>query len=155
MIFGNINNTGDMSIYPEAIQNAVKYLQETDLVNKEAGVYEIQGKDMFVQVIDTETAPRESKKPEVHRKYIDVQCLISGKERIGFAVDTGNNVIADEYDENRDIMFYEGCEGESEMIMTPGTFAVFFPHIVHIPACFDGEKSKIRKIVIKINTEIL
>ncbi|WP_320047402.1 YhcH/YjgK/YiaL family protein [uncultured Ilyobacter sp.] len=155
MIYGNIENPGDMSIYPEAIQRAVKYLKETDLVNKKAGVYELQGKDMYVQVLDLETASREDKKPEVHRKYIDVQCLISGRERIGFAVDTGKNKPIGDYNEERDILFYEECHGESEMIMTPGTFAVFFPHIVHRPACNDGGVSKIRKIVIKINKDIL
>ena len=155
MIFGNLENLGDISIYPRVIQTAIKYLAETDLINLEAGIYELQGRDMYVQVSNIETAPKEDKKPEVHRKYIDVQYLVEGKERIGVAVDTGRNKIIDQYDEEKDVLFYEECENEFEIIMTPGAFVVLFPNIVHRPACNDGEIVKIKKVVIKINKILL
>jgi YhcH/YjgK/YiaL family protein len=155
VIYGNLENLGDITIYPAPIQKAIKYLMDTDLANIEAGVYEIQGRDMYAQIMDIETAFREYKKPEVHRKYIDVQYLVSGKEKIGFAVDTFRNTEIDAYSEEKDILFYEECEGESELLMLPGNFAVFFPNIVHRPGCSYGEEAKIRKVVIKINKEIL
>jgi YhcH/YjgK/YiaL family protein len=155
MIYGNIGNLGDISIYPEAIQTAIKYLRDTDLLSIEAGIYELQGKDMYVQVSNIDTAPKEDKKPEVHRKYIDVQYLVEGKEKIGFAVDTGKNKVSEEYIEEKDVLFYEECENESELIMTPGAFVVFFPNIVHRPACKYGENLKIKKVVIKINKTLL
>ena len=49
----------------------------------EPGVYEIKGKDIYAQVFDTETKPAEKQRPEVHEKYIDVQFLASGKEKLG------------------------------------------------------------------------
>ena len=155
MIYGNLENLGDISIYPESIQKSIKYLLDTDLEKIEAGVYEIQGRDIYAQVTDMETSPKNEKKPEIHRKYIDVQYLVSGKERIGVAVDTHKNKILEDYSEEKDVLFYEECEGESDLLMLPGNFAVFFPNIVHRPGCSDGEPAKIRKVVIKINKDVL
>jgi len=155
MIYGNLENLGDISIYPKVIQKAINYLIDTDLINIEAGIYELQGKDMYAQVSNIETDSKENRKPEVHRKYIDVQFLVEGKEKIGFAVDTGKNKIVAEYDAEKDILFYEECENESDIIMIPGAFVVFFSNIVHRPACSVKEVSKIKKVVIKINKKLL
>ncbi|WP_245546536.1 YhcH/YjgK/YiaL family protein [Ilyobacter polytropus] len=45
---------------------------DTDLANIEAGVYEIQGRHMYAQIMDIETAFREYKKPEVHRIWVSI-----------------------------------------------------------------------------------
>jgi len=155
MIYGNLENLGDITIYPESIQKAIKYLLDTDLENKEAGVYEIQGRDIYAQITDMETAPKNEKKPEIHKKYIDVQYLVSGIERIGIAVDTHKNKVSEAYSEEKDVLFYEECEGETDLLMLPGNFAVFFPNTVHRPGCNDGKNAKIRKVVIKINKDVL
>lgn len=155
MIYGNLKNLGDISIYPKVIQKAINYLRDTDLINIEAGIYELQGKDMYVQISNIETDSKENRKPEVHRKYIDVQFLVEGKEKIGFAVDTGRNKIVEEYDFEKDVLFYENCENESDIIMVPGAFAIFFSNIVHRPACNVKGISKIKKVVIKINKKLL
>jgi len=155
LIQGAFLNLGDISIYPKVIQKAINYLIDTDLINIEAGIYELQGKDMYVQISNIETDSKENRKPEVHKKYIDVQFLIEGKEKIGFAVDTGKNEIVAEYDAEKDILFYKECENESDIIMVPGAFVVFFSNIVHRPACNVEEVSKIKKVVIKINKKLL
>ena len=155
MFFGNIKNIGDMNVYPEVIQRVIKYLMDTDLISKPAGIYELQGRDLYVQISDIETAPKEERSPEVHRKYVDVQYLVEGKEKIGVSVDTGNNKTIGEYSGEKDVLFYQECENEFEIIMVPGSFAVFFPNIVHRPGCEVEGASKIRKVVIKINKELL
>ncbi|MGQ0286779.1 YhcH/YjgK/YiaL family protein [Pasteurellaceae bacterium 22721_9_1] len=149
MFFGHISNV-DLKVYPAAIQTALKYLQDTDFDNLPAGRYSIKDNLIYVQVLDLETKPKSENLPEIHRAYLDVQYLHSGKERMGFAPDLGNNQVAIEYDPERDIQFYQDAEGENELIMKEGSFAVFFPHDVHRPACIDGEVSKIRKVVVKI-----
>lgn len=40
--------------------------------------------------------------------------------------------------------------GEPMLLMTPGTYAVFFPEDVHRPFCQAGEPAGIKKIVVKI-----
>jgi len=80
MIFGNIKSNENRTSYPEAIQKAIKYLSENDLVNMAPGRYELDGDNMILQVLDVETTERCNLRPEVHRTYIDVQFLAKGKK---------------------------------------------------------------------------
>ncbi|MBS1157259.1 MAG: hypothetical protein H6R07_3183 [Proteobacteria bacterium] len=156
MIFGNVHNMNDMlPALPAALQTALRHLQTTDFGALPAGNYDLQGKDIYVQVIDMNTNEFAFTKPEVHRQYIDVQFLWKGQEKIGVANDTGNNQIANDLLAERDLLFYSGMENESTLSMKPGNFAVFFPSDVHRPACqFDGPEA-IRKIVIKVRLSLL
>lgn len=149
MFFGHISAV-DLNVYPKSIQKALIFLRETDFSQLEAGRYSIEGDLIYAQVLDLETKPKLDILPEVHRRYLDVQYLFSGKERIGFAPDLGTNKIASEYDVERDILFYQEAELENELMMQAGCFAVFFPNDVHRPGCIDGEKANIRKVVVKV-----
>lgn len=149
MFFGHISQI-DTKQYPKAINVALDYLSKTDFEALEVGRYSIQGDSIYVQVLDLETKEKSQILPEVHRRYIDVQYLHSGVERIGVAPDLGNCQIAKAYDDERDILFYQQMDNEVELIMRPGNFAVFFPEDIHRPACIDEKSSKIRKVVVKI-----
>lgn len=156
MIYGNIHNMSDVFLaLPVPLQIALRHLQTTDFGVLPAGNYDLQGKDIYVQVIDLTTKAFSETKPEVHRQYIDVQFLWKGREKIGVANDTGNNPIAEDLLAQRDLLFYTGMENESTLVMLPGNFAVFFPSDAHRPACqFDGPEA-IRKVVIKVRLSLL
>lgn len=109
MIFSSINSKDDFTSYPKAVQRAIKYLKENDFVNMEPGVYELEGKLMYAQVFDAETGSVNEKRPEVHEKYLDVQFLASGREKLGFTPDTGNYEVDEKFDE-RDLIFYKSVE---------------------------------------------
>ncbi|MCW9699048.1 MULTISPECIES: YhcH/YjgK/YiaL family protein [unclassified Avibacterium] len=149
MYFGHISNVNNNG-FPEAINIALAYLKNTDFDTLPAGCYEIKERLIFAQVLDLETKPKSEILPEVHRRYLDVQYLHSGQERIGIAPDLGNNQIAQAYNAERDILFYQDAENESELIMRKGNFAIFFPEDIHRPACIDLQSSNIRKVVVKI-----
>ena len=90
MIFGQIEDAADiLACVPAALQTAIKHLQSTNFMSLPAGLYELQGKDIYVQVIDMTTKEDAAARSEVHRRYIDVQFSVQGKELIGFARDTG------------------------------------------------------------------
>ncbi|MDU8925080.1 YhcH/YjgK/YiaL family protein [Pasteurellaceae bacterium LIM206] len=154
MFFGHIKRV-EMNLYPPAIQKALKFLQETDFDKLDTGVYEIEGRKIYAQVLDLQTKAKHDNLPEVHRDYLDVQYLHSGFELIGTVVDQGQNTVAQAYNPERDILFYENVRNESMLVMRPGNFAVFFPSDVHRPACIDGKATAIRKIVVKIATSKL
>lgn len=120
----------------------------------EPGVYEIQGKDMYAQVFDAETGSVEEKRPEVHEKYLDVQFLASGEERLGFTPDTGKYEVDERFDE-RDLIFYKQVENEGFIEARPGCFCVFFPTDVHRPAVAAKEPMTVRKVVVKVRTTLL
>jgi YhcH/YjgK/YiaL family protein len=89
-------------------------------------------------------------RPEVHRRYIDIQFLAWGEEKIGIAIDTGNNKVSESLLEQRNIIFYHDSEHESFIEMIPGSYAIFFPQDVHRPGCIMQTASEIRKIVVKV-----
>lgn len=156
MIFGHVNDIqSTFGWLPKPLKTAVDHLAATDFNKLEAGNYEIQGRDIYVQVIDMTTKPLAETRPEVHRQYIDVQFLVRGEEKIGVASDTGNNAVAEDLLAQRDLLFYSGMENESMLTMTPGTFAVFFPTDVHRPGCAFNQPSAIRKVVVKVRLALL
>ncbi len=114
------------------------------------GVVEIDGKNIYAQIIDLTTREAVENRPEVHRRYIDIQFLAWGEEKIGIAIDTGNNKVSESLLEQRDIIFYHDSEHESFIEMIPGSYAIFFPQDVHRPGCILQTASEIRKIVVKV-----
>ena len=132
MISGNIHEKSNLAVLPEPLQRAVQFLKDND----------------------QSTGPRENLRPECHRKYIDVQFLAAGgPERIGWYPDLGDNEVDENLlDTPRDICFYKNNPNAREGVieMQPGSYAMFFPWDVHIPAIQVGEPAKIRKIVIKV-----
>ena len=149
MIFGHISQPNPCRL-PQAIERALDFLRTTDFTALEPGVVEIDGRNIFAQVLDLTTKEQHENRPEVHRRYLDIQFLAWGEEKIGFAIDTGNNQISESLLEQRDIIFYQQMENESFIEMTPGSYALFFPQDVHRPQCHKHKESAIRKIVVKV-----
>ncbi|ANI83970.1 YhcH/YjgK/YiaL family protein [Kosakonia oryzae] len=149
MIFGHISQPNPCRL-PAAIETALEFLRTTDFRTLQPGVVEIDGRTVFAQILDLTTRPREQQKPEVHRRYLDIQFLAWGEEEIGIAIDRGNNVIQEELLAQRDIIYYQDSENESFIEMIPGSYAIFFPQDVHRPACNKHRATAIRKIVVKV-----
>ena len=155
MIFSSIHANDDLKKYPAAIAKAITYLKETDFENLADGVYEIDGKMMYAQVFTFTSKPIEEGKPELHRKYLDVQFWISGEEMFGVAPSHGVGNCIEEIDE-RDLHFYDGVANESFVHATKGCYAVFFTNDVHRPGCgLDGKPLTYRKVVVKVHTDLL
>ena len=155
MIYSSIKSDFDINNYPSVIQDAIRFFRETDFDSFVDGEYTISGRDILFQVRDLETKPADQCRPEVHRKYIDVQFLHKGKESIGVVTDTGKNEISENLLKERDLIFYKDVDNETFISMIEGDFCVFFPSDVHRPACERNGQSMIRKIVYKINIDLL
>jgi YhcH/YjgK/YiaL family protein len=156
MIYCNIKNLGDTGKWlPAALREALECLRNTDFTALAPGRHELRGDDIFFQVIDFTTKPAPQNRPEVHRTYIDVQHLVRGSEKIGFAADDGTNVVAKDLLNERDLLFYQDVASESWIEMIPGSFAVFFPNDVHRPGCAAEAPSAIRKVVVKVRAALL
>ena len=148
MIFGNIHNEmieTQIQTFPVPVRHAIRFLMANDMNAYEAGKYEITpgGIPMILQVIDQSTAPRENLRPEIHRKNIDLQFLASGGPEAACFY-------------SRDILFYKNDpeKEEGKILLTVGSFALYFPWDVHIPAVQAGDApAAIRKIVIKVPME--
>ncbi len=154
MIYSSIHLDTNLPMYPKAIQTALAYLKNNDFTKFNPGVYEIQGKDLYAQVFDIVTDKQDVKQPESHNQFIDVQFLVSGKEKIGVS-NYKSSYIVKEHIIERDLIYYENVEDETLLEMKPGFFCVFYPDDVHRPAVLNCESMEIRKVVIKINIDLL
>lgn len=134
---------------PERWKAAFEYLKHTDLSKLSPGEYEIIGREVYAIV--SEYTPKEEAKCnfEAHRKYIDFQYLISGTEKMG--VTTLDKVVPiDEYDEEKDIVFFKLDAPAVYEVATPDLFYIFFPEDPHRPSIKNEDGVTVKKIVIKI-----
>lgn len=164
MIYGNIHHPQfelQCRILPRPIRDALHFLATEDLKAHETGRFPLQlnGCEMILQVLDLETKARKQLRPEIHRKYIDLQFLADGgPEAAGFYMDDASLAVDEDLlDTERDILLYESREHamEGRLYLQPGSFALYFPWDAHIPSLQyrDGAPEAIRKIVIKIPLE--
>ncbi len=88
---------------------------------------------------------------EAHKKYIDIQMLLDGEERLDYISVDGLSV-SEEYNPGRDVMFFNPpCGCADSLFLKPGKFALLFPHEAHMPQINSAEKSvKVKKVVVKI-----
>ncbi len=159
MLSGNVNETpATWDLYPGPIRRALLILASGAPLACSPGVYRLDGDRMVMQVIEQGTAPRETLRPESHRRYIDVQFLAAGgPEQVGWYPDLGDNVIDEDLlDTPRDICFWRENPNshEGRIDMQVGSYCVFFPWDMHIPAIQVGDApASIKKIVIKVRLD--
>ena len=87
---------------------------------------------------------------ESHRKYIDLQVVVEGEERME-VLDRGGVTVREPYDEGRDCVLYEDTRGASSVRLRAGEAVVFFPVDVHMPCLAVGTPAGVvRKTVVKV-----
>lgn len=111
-----------------------------------AGRYELAG-GAYVLVQEYDTKPAEGAKFEAHRRFIDIQYVVSGAELAYYA--NLDQMKADAYLPEKD---YVGLEGSgSALQLGAGDFAIFYPQDAHLPSRVTAAGPQpVRKVVVKI-----
>ena len=148
MIIDNLDNAAYYNSLGENIAKALSYLKSTDFTQLETGKYEIEGDEIFALVSEYQTKHARDEKLEAHKKYIDVQYIVSGAELMGCSTFTGQQP-SKEYDESRDFMLYDE-QPDFFVKVTAGMFTIFYPTDLHMPSIEVGEPSAIKKVVMKV-----
>ena len=147
MILDKITNISQDRGLSKNIDEAFNYIGNTDFSILKNGRYDIDS-NMFVLVNEYSTKENESNISEAHRKYIDLQYVLSGSEIIEFETLENQNIVK-EYDKENDYSLYN-LKNKSTLILSEGMFALFYPEDLHMPGLINNESVKIKKIVIKI-----
>lgn len=130
-----------------AWDKAFAYLKNTDLKNLANGRHVIDGDNVYAIVTEAPTKDYDKTAFESHRRYIDLQYVITGEENMARAPVT-SIAISKPYDEATDLANYAG---EGKIYTVPeGTFILFFPTDAHRPNITPGGNKVVKKIVIKI-----
>ena len=145
-----LDMTGNASVYAsmgERLGNGLGFLVDTDVASMADGMHQIEGEAAYAIITTYDTRPEEEGTWEAHRRYVDIQCVLSGRERLGYAP-LGQMTAKGDYGEAKDVVFLDG-DG-SFFTMGPGMFAVFGPEDAHMPGVAVGEPEQVRKVVVKV-----
>lgn len=143
-IVENISLFNNLSIN---ISKAFKYILQTDFSTLKKGKHEIDGDSIFVLVNEYETKQQSELLLEAHKKYIDIQIMLSGVEQVGY-VPLKHQSPEKEYDPESDYMLFR--EDASFFRFEKGMFAIFFPADLHMPGVLTDTSSLVRKAVVKV-----
>lgn len=139
---------GEHHALPDIVRTLLPHLEE--LAQREPGRYPLGPDDCFALVQRMETVEADSQRFEAHGRYLDVQYLVEGRERIGYLPHgIGAELVEDRLAQD-DIAFYRTGAGCSELLLEPGMFALFLPGELHRPCCAVGQTGSIKKVVLKI-----
>lgn len=154
MIYSSVHAQKCACPFPSAIQIALRWLAEHDVSTMEPGIYELQGKDLYVNIQDITTKPFETCHPERHDLYLDIQYIASGVERMGCKPYIGTEPVLAALPE-KDIVLYKELSEEIFIDVAPGCYCIFFPNDIHRPGCAVGQASAVRKAVVKVHQSLL
>ena len=146
MIIDQLKNVSWYFGMNEKLTRALQYLQNTDLSGIGQGKYEIDGFDGYAIVQQYETRPKEKGLWEAHRRYIDIQYVVSGTELIGYA--NLNHMKAGDYDEVKDLLPFQG-DGDF-FVVREGTFVILTPQDAHMPGIAVSTPQLVKKVVLKV-----
>ena len=115
------------------------------------GKYDLEN-GVYVSVQEYTTKARSEAKYEAHKKFIDIQMILSGKELIAVSP-IEKMTISDEYNEEKDFMLFHHNDECTDYVLEAGDFLILYPQDVHMPGVCVNEKSPVRKIVVKVPVE--
>jgi len=149
MIITELNDNAQIPNIP-GITHALDFLKRCP-VDQPDGKIELDGKNVYaiVQSYNTNERPQ-SPIFEAHRKYIDIQFLLSGHELLGWAPFQAFT-ITEPYDDKKDIMFGTVPDSSSAFIsFNAGQAVILYPADAHAPGLAVTSPSPVKKVVIKI-----
>jgi len=146
MIVDSLKNAASVRTLNPLFKQAFEFIQKNDLSEMEPGKTILDGDKLFISVMEIDGKPAEAAKIESHRKYIDIQVVISGVETMGWAAIEHCTDAIEPYDTEKDLQFFTN-KPTSNITVYPGEFAIFFPEDGHAPGIGNGP---IKKAVVKV-----
>lgn len=146
MIADHLANAERYAVLGPLFKHAFDFLRSQDLAALADGRHDLAGDRLFALVQGYHTKPQSEGFWEAHRRYIDLQFIVSGVERIGYA--PLHRMTLESHDESRDLSVLHGS-GDF-LTLTEGCFLLLWPEDVHMPGLQAEQSGPVRKIVFKI-----
>ena len=146
MIHDTLDNadryTGLHPLFPRAFE----FMRCNDLRTLEPGIHIIVEKRLFAIVERVSAKVREAAKLECHRKHIDIQLVLEGRDEMGWKPLADCHAPVSEFNVEKDIQLFTDPI-DTWCATHANEFCIFFPQDAHAPLVGTG---KIHKIVFKI-----
>ena len=153
MIFDKVENLSRYSSLFSGSELVVRFIAEAMAKTPAPGKYELDGKKVFVNVQEYSPKVFDPDKLEYHRKYIDIQLLLAGREEFYYAPLDGLATVM-EYTPEKDCGLdrIPAPEAGTKFALERGNFVLVFPDEGHLPGVGDPA-SHVVKAVVKIAVE--
>lgn len=152
MIVSNLKNASRYFNNDKKVKKAFGFLEKNDLGNLQVGKYKIDGDDIFALVQSYDTKSKDKCKFESHKKYIDIQVILNGTEKMTWAPIDKLTLIRNDFSEN-DKAFYKEGSTSSDFVVSSNDFVVFYPEDGHRACIQVDSPCHVKKIVLKVSLE--
>ncbi len=150
-----INWKAYSALAPKVFKTAFDFIS-TVTPETEDKRYDLCGNDIYALVQKYTTRLPQDGKMEAHRKYIDIQAVISGCEIIGVSTLAGLKEISAYTAEKDCELFEHDAEISSLIKLRPGDFMLLYAGEGHMPCiAVHGSPMEVKKVVIKVRRELL
>ena len=150
MIFDSIKNRRIYEALSPDFTVAFDFIERASREGLPTGTYELDGRRIYAMVQEYETKKPSEAKLEAHRRYLDIQFIDKGRERMDLAP-LSKVTVTEPYDDGRDVAFFADIRVPVSAVLTDGEFGIFYPCDVHKPSLSaeDG-RDFVRKILVKM-----
>lgn len=156
MIITNVNNEIQNKSLAKDIRFCIEFAKknENKILSLVNGSYDVGYNNIKMNLGKYFTKSENEKFWESHKKYLDVQIMINGTEKV--AINDIRDMEVKSFDEEKDLTILEGDKA-FDIVMKTGDVLVFFPNDVHKPelnVSENDDSGNIRKIVTKVAFKI-
>ena len=149
MIYDNLSNIDLYKGLSTDIYTGLLFLNQakSDIEN---GTYLLNSKVKAI-VSEYETVTKNECGYEAHKRFIDIQCVLKGEEKVAcLPIEWLKETKS--YSEEIDAAFYTADVNlqPSYLSLQPGYFAIFFPQDGHMPQLCVDEPQLVKKVVVKV-----
>jgi len=155
MLAGSIATFSQAPGRPRAILEILRRAADPALLGAPLGRHAIEGDRLYLVLSEYLTQAAERSWPESHREHCDLQVVLAGEERIGWAPLGPGCLTGGAYDAEADLQLYQAVESMSWLAAVPGAFFLFEPTDVHQPGVATAAPGRVRKLVGKIHRSLL
>ncbi|MFI3277985.1 MAG: YhcH/YjgK/YiaL family protein [Rikenellaceae bacterium] len=129
------------------MERAFELVSKVDLASLEAGRHDLEGDEIFVNIMELDLKKESDAKLEIHNKYADIQILITGESE-GFGWSERADVCKPlgEFDEAKDVQFFDD-KAQTIYTLKVGQFTILLPEDAHAPMIGEGH---IKKAIVKV-----
>lgn len=148
MILDSIKNAELYYSLNPRLHTAFEWLAKCNVKTLSCGKHQIDGDDVFVNVMELDLKPRYDALLEIHDKYIDVQVVVGGigKEEFGWSERRDCRKPKCDFDTEKDIQLFTD-QPQTFYTLREGQFTILMPDDAHAPMLGTGH---VKKLIFKI-----
>ena len=138
-----------------SVLEILRCASDPKILSESLGRHALDGDRVYFLLSEYETHAAAKTSPETHRVYCDVQVILSGEERIGWAPLSEAFSPRGPYDEGKDLQLHDGGEPLTFLVARPGRFFLFAPADAHQAGVVVAGPAPVRKMVGKVRRTLL